>query len=861
MNDTRFLSILASVMRECSGGEHPNETSYDSLYAKIKNELRENPALIQYPNAPAVMLSCDRLLDDLELLYIYPELVDRAVILFSCQVSNTALRFLALQGEPEELHTVVTSETLSSVPFLVSYGEAFLLQAINYVGERITLSVEEYLLLLQGCRQYGVALNQIVKVFALKVPLKHPERVYLCDNRYRTAQKLFDRYCSLKFLAVDESYLQKMLQIVYRDKNYISRFNGIICAPDDLEKIRSTPIFEKAFVFPTTELASLLDEKAHPLVYGFVDEFLALKAAILAFYASRRKASASLRKALTQDVVRLGKADQTIDELRKQNKIEEDELREAEKAAVDALSSITTELREIEQSMQGNTQIHRETPTVVFDFIFQRLFQIAFLHIDEAKACEARLLELSYDNPDLLRNYLLLLEGKSCTADGVTADPKRWEQAKMFLAIADIDSMPVTLLKKYLRNIGTSRLSTGKEYYARSLAAEGMAQVRALQQSASLGYLPAAEKLCQLYQSDPTINIRSLVNALDAQACMLLGAQEYKAFVQAGYTLSGLRDPVLFHFKLAAVSGDLEALEKIVTLLFGDVVFPQINSNGFPGEHRKQDVNCTAVEETCVTLCRLCEYLIAQRYDTAQYRLLYGIMLCYLDQNMSEAFRALSGKNSAIAMYGKGYMYEYGRGTQKDLEKAKRCFTAAEAAFPRAAIRRKAVEEKIERQQRREAAEEAEKYDESKDYHASTSTEWGSSSFCFITTAACIALQQGDDCDTLTALRAFRDQHLRDSAEGQELVEEYYRVAPTIVEKLNALPNCREEYLQLWNKYIQPSCAAIQKTQWEQVKYTYVDMVMSLCERFDVAVNSKGFPSIAKAFAEHKERFGYVADN
>ena len=60
---------------------------------------------------------------------------------------------------------------------------------------------------------------------------------------------------------------------------------------------------------------------------------------------------------------------------------------------------------------------------------------------------------------------------------------------------------------------------------------------------------------------------------------------------------------------------------------------------------------------------------------------------------------------------------------------------------------------------------------------------------CFLTSACCGYKGLPDDCPELTALRAFRDTHLMTCEAGRRLVEEYYRIAPPLVEKLETHPN------------------------------------------------------------------------
>ena len=56
---------------------------------------------------------------------------------------------------------------------------------------------------------------------------------------------------------------------------------------------------------------------------------------------------------------------------------------------------------------------------------------------------------------------------------------------------------------------------------------------------------------------------------------------------------------------------------------------------------------------------------------------------------------------------------------------------------------------------------------------------------CFITTAVCQELGKPDDCEELTAFRAFRDGYLRSQPDGEALIREYYNIAPGIVTCIN----------------------------------------------------------------------------
>ena len=114
----------------------------------------------------------------------------------------------------------------------------------------------------------------------------------------------------------------------------------------------------------------------------------------------------------------------------------------------------------------------------------------------------------------------------------------------------------------------------------------------------------------------------------------------------------------------------------------------------------------------------------------------------------------------------------------------------------------------------------------------STSTPKKKSSLCFITTAVCKYFNKPDDCYELTTLRKFRDTWLVSQSDGRKLVDEYYMIAPSIV---NAIDNSSERdaiYMHIWNNYIEPCIRLIELGANDTCKKLYIDMVNELKNMF-----------------------------
>ncbi len=124
------------------------------------------------------------------------------------------------------------------------------------------------------------------------------------------------------------------------------------------------------------------------------------------------------------------------------------------------------------------------------------------------------------------------------------------------------------------------------------------------------------------------------------------------------------------------------------------------------------------------------------------------------------------------------------------------------------------------------------------DYHMKTEyaeycngyEESSSSSSCYLTSACVGYLGKPDDCYELTTLRAFRDDHLKKTAEGSALVEEYYKIAPQIVEKIEASGKQKEYYEYIY-KVVTECVACIEKGDGDGALARYRDMTLTLKEQ------------------------------
>jgi hypothetical protein len=75
-------------------------------------------------------------------------------------------------------------------------------------------------------------------------------------------------------------------------------------------------------------------------------------------------------------------------------------------------------------------------------------------------------------------------------------------------------------------------------------------------------------------------------------------------------------------------------------------------------------------------------------------------------------------------------------------------------------------------------------------------------SLCLITTACVEAKGLPDNCLELNTMRAFRDSYIKSLPDGEEIIREYYQVAPQIVARINRTDNWQEVYLNLYEQLV-----------------------------------------------------------
>ncbi len=103
---------------------------------------------------------------------------------------------------------------------------------------------------------------------------------------------------------------------------------------------------------------------------------------------------------------------------------------------------------------------------------------------------------------------------------------------------------------------------------------------------------------------------------------------------------------------------------------------------------------------------------------------------------------------------------------------------------------------------------------------------------CFLTSACVDYMGLADDCKELTSLRCFRDKYMRSTESGSALVDEYYVIAPGIVENINKSEN-KDIFYQYIYAAVKYCVMLIEQEKYEEVLAEYKNMVVTLKKQFE----------------------------
>ena len=198
----------------------------------------------------------------------------------------------------------------------------------------------------------------------------------------------------------------------------------------------------------------------------------------------------------------------------------------------------------------------------------------------------------------------------------------------------------------------------------------------------------------------------------------------------------------------------------------------------------------------------IAQYNLGKMYQNGQ-----GVKQDYIEAE--KWFRKAAEQGDAAAQYELGNCYMVGRGVKENIDEAAKWFRkAAEQGYEDSIYRYNTMLIAKKREEQRKG--------------------------CFITTAVCGSLGKPDDCDELMTMRRYRDKLKAEDKDMASLIEEYYRIAPLVVQKIDKSNEARIIYKDLWTTSISKIYENIKQGKFKTAKLQYINMLERLCVLYNV---------------------------
>ena len=689
MTDTsRYMGILAKVMQntKISKNKLANHIDeYNELYYLIYSKLNDKLKKSLFPYASEILRKTDNMLNSMESLFIFPEVLEKKSLLVSCYTTTNVFEiFKSLFVYKDFISSF--NRVYTQIPIvIVNTDDDNRVEIINFANVRIPLSFKELKFLIIESGRRKIALNKIIKFIIVKTKLVEEDLCIISDNIYSDAETIFWRTVSKSIAYIDDRGLKSI------EKRKLNKYSALLMSNDTLLKMSESLNLKEYRCISFNEMKDYVKNEVHLVVYGFLDEFISVETQIMEYYESQLYSTKSMLDEVIRDITFLGDSkNEILQSIRKSKESYKNKLVEEYDDISEILKEIEKLLTEICNAFKEDTISGKTVPRHVINYVFESFFRSLKLGDDIRKKQVSRLYTCEYDNMELVIAYIRKLSNEEIRYKLVEIKKNEWEKAKMIIAVLGPDKISNHELRKYMDVLG-DYCSTGEELYLKSKLSSGKKRIELLQESLNNGYEKAGIELLEMYnKNNSNVNLFSLANALIPEACMIL-AEEKMSRYRYNKQFVDLTDREFAYYKIASTKKYLPAIAKIV-----DIVFESRFSTGFQipthevsrNNERKQIleisglsrnnffaniVNDNKYDEMISNgsiIEQLCRFLISKMYMVQHYSEVLGVVLFSLNKNCSEAMTLLSNAKSSLAYYCKGNMYENGNGVAINLDEA-----------------------------------------------------------------------------------------------------------------------------------------------------------------------------------------------
>lgn len=854
MDDMPLLSRLLAQERHVP--DIPEYGSYNTLYAYLQKEIPPLLAASSYAHKVELWQEIERIFDHLEFGLQWPELLGRKMIgimpLGKGKRVQACFQLLKEFVTPEVRHYLQLNQNVTSLVLpSPSFEGIRFLNSAWHIG---SLSKREYCRVTRELWQKDIEIGQLLECFVFGNAVTSSQNLaFTWLPIFRNCRMpLYSLLCEnldilLMFPPDDDEDWASSARFRQALETCAQKGIVVILAVDDPGQrtaLQALPgqLRDMVTVLGGAEVLAFLQKEDAPCCHYRYTVHLRK-----AFYDIERKAferqqecNADLLQ-IKQDLNFLSQ-DETRNQIlqcRMDIQREVDQEEQALQQLRPALAGLFQKTTQLEGQLKERSGVDEGALRLPDAFLMAQLVReyLGTGRLQEAKEMSLVLQQGGFPDAYILPLLAQKQRGSQVAAEGLEqlrhqGDNEFVRHAKIALlqelGFSEQDAMQIA---RDIRDLDTPAEAYYRGVWEEHVKKYGTAAVY-YEQAYRQGFRAASRGLMRLVQDVQSLPIARAANMMVPEACLLYGKelQREKNYAKADTYL-----------KIAAGNGEMEAVRILARNFWWRLLH---DDHGNDSEEKKAArlMNCR----------KLFEFLSNKYPEDETIRETLG----FIHLRRGDEQRALEtwmACHTAEARFQCGRLYEYGKGAfPQDLDKAAKFFAEARELGSKKAG---AEYEKVESWKRKKASQEksTKTYRKTSNYSTRTkSTRSSDDGSCFITTAVCRALQKGDDCEELMVMRRFRDDARVADPLLQEMIGEYYRVAPEIIQRIQASGQADAVYQQLWTDELCPVLRNLHHHEYRQAALGYIAMVERLSHQFGVPFQS----GIEEDIAAYRQRCG-----
>lgn len=828
----RKIKLLAKLLKEEDERNNQMCKIFYEFYSIIKEGFIPKLEKSTFPNKTKIFSLIEGYLEDIELLINFSDIIGNSfigVLGSDYDTYNTIINNLIID-KGKNLHM-----SNSNIPSIILNNDDNIIKLLNLLDNEVILTEEEYNLTTKELYKNRIDIREFIKVFQFneKLLLNYCGISFLPDYALRMSKyyKKLAQYTNVMYIYANDKNnwrynLKYLKQIAYKNDICIFTENEYMNEVNEYKKELSN-MSKQVIVYDINnniyEITKKYDYNTNNI--RIKDKLLWILNQVKLYYFHLINKEKLNLNSINKDLINI------------EDDVTEERIREKKKEIINSLNKEETVYKQIKE--ESNILLHKCDD---LDKIISKLYDnkniINKSSILELLWVQIVLQMIEMEDFDGFKQYIEKLESIQFKYSFIL---RMLFNSKMKLGI---DYNNINMLKNinddhyliykakiaFRAQLGLTYEKCGEiflklpkkyvdkdyEYYVAGRYFEKIHYKKAIKfyyNALELGNMEAGDRLLDLAEKDNEINIEYLAQNMVPRANLKVGLNA----INDNRYAKGIT-----HIKIAAALKNLDAIKYLADLQYNKII------KNYKYRYKSDNFN-----EECKKLLQLYFYILSIRKEEQSVLESIGFTY-YAVEDYRKALEFLLKCKSQYALYMCGRIYQYGKGTiPQDIYKARDLLNeSAKLGNQKARVEYQKVCGWIE------ANEYKKRVRASTDYSTTSSYSYESSSggLCFITTATCVALNKQDNCEELLAFKHYRDTTLINDSDGEELIREYYRIAPRIVEAIEEEVNPITVYKQIWKRFISIGYKYLLMNDLVNAKKTYIDMVVHLCEKYEIKI-------------------------